>query len=105
MIAAMDLDSLRCFDAVATTLNFRAAAARVFLSPAAFSERIRRLEEDLHLPLMTRTTRRVALTDAGKRLLPLAREALASVERLRHAASGADRPLPYQLLLGTRYEL
>ncbi len=101
----MDLDSLRCFDAVATTLNFRAAAARVFLSPAAFSERIRRLEEDLHVPLMTRTTRRVSLTDAGKRLLPLAREALAGVERLRNAAVGADRPLPYELLLGTRYEL
>jgi LysR family glycine cleavage system transcriptional activator len=101
----MDLDSLRCFDAVAITLNFRAAAARVFLSPAAFSERIRRLEEDLHAPLMTRTTRKVTLTDAGKRLLPLAREALAGVERLRHAAQGADRPLPYELLVGTRYEL
>ena len=32
----MDLVSLRCFEVAATTLNFRAASARVYLSPAAF---------------------------------------------------------------------
>ena len=40
-------DSLRCFEAAATTLRFRAAAARVHLSPGALSDRIRRLEEGL----------------------------------------------------------
>jgi hypothetical protein len=40
----MDIDSLRCFEAAATTLNFRAAAGRVHLSPAAFSDRLQRLE-------------------------------------------------------------
>ena len=48
----MDLDSLRCFDAAATTLRFRAAAARVHLSPAAFSDRIRRLEANLGVALL-----------------------------------------------------
>ena len=70
----LDLDSLRCFDAAATTLRFRAAAARVHLSAAAFSDRIRRLEESLDVSLLRRTTRKVALTDAGQRLLPLVRE-------------------------------
>jgi LysR family glycine cleavage system transcriptional activator len=101
----MDLDSLRCFDAAATTLSFRSAAARVHLSPAAFSDRIRRLEEELGVAVLRRTTRQVALTDAGQRLLPLARETLASSDRVRDAARAGDRPQPYELVIGTRYEL
>lgn len=101
----MDLDSFRCFDAAATTLSFRAAAARVHLSPAAFSDRIRRLEEDLGVPVLRRTTRQVALTDAGHRLLPLVREALARAEHVRAAARQDARPAPFELVLGTRYEL
>lgn len=58
----MDLESLRCFAAAAATLNFRAAARRVALSPGAFSDRLRRLEEELGVPLFVRTTRR-----AGRR--------------------------------------
>ncbi|MDQ3336615.1 MAG: LysR family transcriptional regulator [Myxococcota bacterium] len=99
----MDLDSLRCFDAVATTLNFRAAAARVHLSPAAFSDRIRRLEEDLGRSLLARTTRKVALSDHGRELLPRVREVLAGVDRLR--MTGDSKPLPFELVIGTRYEL
>jgi DNA-binding transcriptional LysR family regulator len=101
----VDFESLRCFDAVATTLNFRAASRRVHLSPTALSDRIRRLESDLARELFSRTTRRVELTDAGRTLLPLAREVLASVERLRIAAAGEDHVPPYELFVGTRYEL
>jgi DNA-binding transcriptional LysR family regulator len=101
----VDLDSLRCFDAVATTLRFRAAAARVHLSPAAFSDRIRRLEESLGVAVLARTTRQVALTEAGQRLLPMVRQVLAGVEGLRAAAHEGARPLPFELVVGTRYEL
>jgi DNA-binding transcriptional LysR family regulator len=101
----MDLDSFRCFDAAATTLSFRAAAARVHLSPAAFSDRIRRLEEDLGVAVLRRTTREVALTEEGQRLLPLVREALLSAERVGAAARGQGRPAPFELVIGTRYEL
>jgi DNA-binding transcriptional LysR family regulator len=101
----MDFDSLRCFDAAATALNFSAAAARVHLSPAAFSDRMQRLEEDLGATLFERTTRRVALTDAGRRLLPLARAALTSVDELRAAARGPSVRPPFSLYIGTRYEL
>jgi LysR family glycine cleavage system transcriptional activator len=101
----VDLDSLRCFDAAATTLRFRAAAARVHLSPAAFSDRIRRLEESLGVAVLARTTRQVTLTEAGQRLLPLARQALAQVEALRAAAAAPAQPLPFELVVGTRYEL
>lgn len=105
MAMDIDLDSLRCFDVAATTLRFRAAAARVHLSPAAFSDRIRRLEEGLGAALLSRTTRQVSLTEAGHRVLPLAREILSKVERLRGAAEETARPLPYELVIGTRYEL
>src|SRR5262249_35265671 len=101
----MDLESLRCFDAAATTLNFRAGARRVHLSPAAFSDRIQRLEQDLKTMLFVRTTRQVALSDAGQRLLPLARDVIAGADRLRAVGSGPVERSPYELYVGTRYEL
>ncbi len=101
----MDLDSLRCFDAAATTFNFRAAARRVHLSPAAFSDRIRRLEHELGQQLLVRTTRRVELSEAGRRILPLARELLVGAQRLRSSAAEVPTATPFELLLGTRYEL
>jgi LysR family transcriptional regulator, glycine cleavage system transcriptional activator len=101
----MDLDSLACFDAAARTLNFRAAAQQVHLSPAAFSDRVQRLEDALGTPLFVRTTRQVLLSEAGARLLPLAREVLGATERLRAAGRSPGRPSPYELCIGTRYEL
>ncbi len=101
----MDLESLRCFGAAATTLNFRAAAGRVHLSPAAFSDRMQRLEQSLGVALFVRTTRQVELSEAGRRLLPMAREVLANVERLQAASRDTTGASAYELYVGTRYEL
>lgn len=101
----MDLDSLRCFDVAATTLNFRSAATRVYLSPAAFSDRMQRLEDELGTALFERTTRQVVLTEAGHRLLPMAREILDAEARLKAAGRSPGEPVPFELYLGTRYEL
>jgi LysR family glycine cleavage system transcriptional activator len=101
----VDTDNLRCFDAAATTLNFRAAAGRVHLSPAAFSDRIRRLEEQVGAALFVRTTRNVELSDAGRRLLPLARELIASAQRLQTAIANPGAEPAYELVIGTRFEL
>lgn len=100
----LDLDSVRCFEEAATQLSFRVAAARVALSAGAFSERIRRLEEELGAPLFERTTRRVRLTAAGQRLLPEARALLRQAERCRAVTRG-DGPREVELTLGTRFEL
>jgi len=101
----VDLDSLRCFVAVAEALRFRAAARRVGLSPAALSDRVRLLEEELGVRLFDRTTRRVLPTDAGLRLLPHARALLDEAARCAAVARGRVEPAPYELTLGTRAEL
>ena len=97
-----DLDDLRCFEAAAVRLNFRAASNAVALSPAAFSERIKRLEDCLGVRLFNRTTRRVRLTPEGERLLPQARKALSEA---RACLELAGEPPPFSLTLGTRFEL
>lgn len=101
----MDLESLRCFEVAATTLNFRAAAARVYLSPTAFSDRLRRLEEELGARLFERTTRKVVLSEAGHRILPMARELLEGEARLKAVGREPGRQAPFELYVGTRYEL
>jgi LysR family glycine cleavage system transcriptional activator len=98
------LDSLRCFVAAAERLNFRAAAQSVALTPAALSQRIRQLEEQLGAPLFRRTTRSVQLTEAGLGLLPRARACLAEAAACLQAARGEGLP-PAELTLGTRFEL
>ena len=100
-----DLESLRCFVEVATLLNFRAAAHSVALSASALGGRIQALEEQLGTTLLTRTTRSVALTDAGARLLPAARELLQRARRLPAIANDSNALAPYTLRIGTRFEL
>src|SRR5262245_60871480 len=100
-----DLESLRCFDAAATHLSFRIAAQTVALSPAAFGDRIKRLEQQLDAPLFARTTRRVALTAAGLRLVPQARRLLDEAARCLRVVHQRDVAQPFTLSLGTRFEL
>jgi len=100
-----DLESLRCFEAAATHLNFRIAAQTVALSPAAFGDRIKRLEDALDAPLFARTTRRVALTPAGHRLLPQARRVLDEAARCSRIVHEKELAVPFALSVGTRFEL
>jgi DNA-binding transcriptional LysR family regulator len=99
-----DLESLRCFSAAAKHLNFRVAARAVALSPAAFGDRIKRLEELLEARLFDRTTRRVVLTPAGERLVAHARRCLEEADRCREIVQHSA-PSPYRLTIGTRFEL
>lgn len=58
-------DGLHAFLAVGTTKSFTAAAARLAVTPTAMSQKIKALEARLGVVLFQRTTRRVALTEAG----------------------------------------
>ncbi|MBZ4021545.1 LysR family transcriptional regulator [Rhodobacter sp. TJ_12] len=64
-----NLNDLRSFMAVAQERNFTRAAARLGVSQSALSHTIRQLEARLGVRLLTRTTRAVATTEAGQRLL------------------------------------
>ena len=68
-MARPNVNDLVAFLAVARERSFTRAAARLGVSQSALSHTIRGLEERLGLRLLTRTTRSVAPTDAGDRLL------------------------------------
>lgn len=89
----------------ARLLHFRKAARAVGLTPAAFGQRIRLLEASLEVELFARTTRSVALSEAGLRLLPAAERALASASECVAAARGQGELPPTEITLGTRHEL
>jgi DNA-binding transcriptional LysR family regulator len=84
---------LRAFVAVAEQGSFSKAADVLGLSPSSLSQIIRTFEERLGVRLLQRTTRSVALTEAGERLLLRARPALAELDAaLRDVGHFRDRP-------------
>jgi DNA-binding transcriptional LysR family regulator len=89
---ALEPDELRSFLMLASELHFRKAADRLFVSQPALSKQIRKLEEKTGGALFVRTRRRVALTEAGRVLIPLAerllRDSQAALDRVREAAEG-----------------
>jgi len=76
----MDLRQLRYLVALAEERSFTRAAAREHIAQPALSQQIRRLEREVGLALVERTTRRVAPTEAGELLVARARRALAEIE-------------------------
>lgn len=89
----MEFRQLQLFVAVAEELHFGRAAARVGMAQPPFSQQIRKLEAELGLALLARTSRRVALTPAGGQFLDDARALLTRrnevIAAARRAASGA----------------
>lgn len=70
---------LQVFLAVARLKSFSSAARELGVSRSAVSQAVRQLEASLRVPLLTRTTRSVAVTDAGRRLLESAGPAYGQV--------------------------
>jgi DNA-binding transcriptional LysR family regulator len=86
---SMELRHLRAFVAVAEELHFRKAAGRLHVAQPALSRTICQLEERVGAPLLMRSTRSVALTDAGRALLPEARATLLAAARALTRAQAA----------------
>lgn len=85
------------FVAVADAESFSAAADRLGLSRAMASKHVQALEDRLGVKLLERTTRRVRLTDAGRRYLERARRLLQDME-LADTEAGGERLAPAGLL-------
>src|SRR5437764_4727981 len=79
----MDLRQLRYLVALSEERNFTRAAEREHIAQPALSQQIRRLEEEVGVALVERTTRRVAITDAGVQLVARARRMLAELDAAR----------------------
>ncbi len=87
------LDDLAAFLAVAEEKSFTRAAARLGTSQSALSHTIRRLEARLGLRLLTRTTRSVASTEAGERLIEILAPALSDIgNRLTALTALREKP-------------
>ena len=88
-----DLQDIGAFVAVATHGGFRGAARTTGTSASQLSEAVRRLEARLGVRLLNRTTRSVATTDAGQRLLEQLTPALGAIETALDVVNGfRDRP-------------
>lgn len=105
IIEMVDFECLRYFDATAATLNFRAAAERLAVSPSVVSFRIRQLEEQVGTQLFSRSTRHVQLTPGGERLVPHVRKLLEATAQCREIAGSGAESTPFELRVGTRFEM
>src|SRR5512141_1097376 len=87
------LAAMRAFVAVSDAKGFAPAAAKLAWSPSVVTRLVARLEQQLSIRLLQRTTRSVTLTDAGARYLERARRILADVEEAEGEAQ-EERTVP-----------
>jgi DNA-binding transcriptional LysR family regulator len=90
----MELRQLRYFVTLAEELHFGRAAGREHIVQSALSQQLQRLERELGLRLLERTTHHVQLTPAGGAFLVEARQILAHVDRAAVAAQRAAGSAP-----------
>ena len=98
LLSSSDYNHLRAFVAVGEQLSFSRAAESLGVSPSALSQMVRVFEERVGVRLLNRTTRSVALTDAGENLFKRVRpavselgDAVGQVRRYRERPAGVVR--------------
>src|SRR5258707_11254899 len=93
-MAQLQLAELTAFVAVAEQLSFTKAAVKVGIALPTMSQTIRSLEERLGVRLFNRTTRSVALTEAGDRLLAEVEPILENIDHaLENVNSFREKPM------------
>lgn len=97
---SIELGELRSFTVLASELHFRRASDRLFMSQPALSKQIRRLEEKIGGRLFARSRRKVALTEAGRLLRPLAQRLLQDADAAIVIAQKATQGRAGTLLIG-----
>src|SRR5262245_52241141 len=105
MGATMDLNRATAFVRVVETGGFTRAAEALGLPASSVSRAVSKLEGDLGVTLLERTTRKVALTDAGRAFFERARDALAGLEEANNLALDAAREVHGVIRLAVPPEL
>lgn len=96
----MTLNELRYIVAVARERNFRRAAEKSFVSQPALSLAIKKLEDELGVPLFERKTSEVTMTPVGERIVEQAARVLDEAARIRDIAQQGSDQLTGALRLG-----
>jgi len=96
----MNLRDLEYFVAVAELGHFGKAAERCFCSQPTLSGQIKKLEDELGVPLFERLPGSVRLTPLGQQCLPAARESLAAARRIEEMGKASRDPESGDLVLG-----
>jgi LysR family hydrogen peroxide-inducible transcriptional activator len=96
----MNIRDLEYFAAVAELRHFRRAAERCFVSQPTLSGQLKKLEEELGVPLFERNAKGAQLTPAGEGLLPFALGILEQARRLSDAAQALKDPSSGPMKIG-----
>jgi DNA-binding transcriptional LysR family regulator len=105
----IDLELAEIFVSIAETGSLAAAGRRICVSPSMISRRISKLEADLKVQLLNRTTRHLGLTEAGQDLLEWAQDALSQRHQLidrmqaKHSACEGNVRLAIDGLIAASY--
>jgi len=96
----MNLRDLKYLVALADHKHFGRAAAACYVSQPTLSTQIRKLEDELGVPLVERAPRKVMLTPAGREAAERARRIVAEVEQMKEAARRSQDPEAGTVRLG-----
>ena len=99
----MELRQLRYFLRLSETLNFSVAAKELFITQSTLSQQILNLERELDQQLFIRNSHEVLLTEAGRMLLPLARESVYKVDNCFLRMQELKNMLTGELNIGVTY--
>src|SRR6201997_1889957 len=101
----MELRQLRYLVALADEQHFTRAAAREHIAQPALSQQIRRLEQEVGLALVERTTRRVTITEAGRTLVARARRILSEIDAANAEMQALAGVRTGHVMLGTLHTM
>lgn len=94
---------MKYFVAVARTLSFSEAARQLYVTQGTLSQQIMLLEDELGSPLFERTSHKVALTEPGMVLFPLAKNIIQQVEQCKLQVGDLRKALGGELNIGMTY--
>lgn len=101
----MDTQNLKAFVAVAEDQSFSIAAEKMHITQPAISKRIHLLEQKLDVQLFDRIGRKVSLTEAGRTLLPHAREILSGLKQAQQVIADLSGEVRGELKLITSHHI